>query len=136
MANNDELRWLQRLEHLEKAYAQLSSACERTSYSDLELAGLVQTFQFTFELSWKTLRDLLVYEGYEANSLREALQRAFEAGILQQIDLWLQALASRNQLTHTYNQKTAAEARRLIQTVYWPMLAQLVATLRQRKPQA
>ena len=76
MANNDELRWLQRLEHLERAYAQLSAACERPSYSDLELAGLVQTFQFTFDLAWKTLRDLLIYEGYEANSPREALQRA------------------------------------------------------------
>jgi nucleotidyltransferase substrate binding protein (TIGR01987 family) len=136
MANNEELRWLQRMEHMERAYAQLSSACERQSYSDLELAGLVQTFQFTFDLAWKTLRDLLIYEGYEANSPREALQRAFAAGILQQIDMWLQALASRNHLTHTYNRKTAAEAQRLIQTVYWPMLAQLVETLRQRKPQA
>jgi len=136
MANNDESRWLQRFEHLERAYAQLSAACARESYSDLELAGLVQTFQFTFELAWKTLRDLLFYEGYEANTPRDALQKSFEAGILTDVDPWLQALASRNLLTHTYNQKTAAEAQRLIKTVYWPMLTPLVETLRKRKPQA
>lgn len=136
MANNDESRWLQRFEHLELAYAQLSAACARESYSDLELAGLVQTFQFTFELAWKTLKDLLFYEGYAVDSPREVLQQSFALGILSQVDAWLQALASRNLLTDTYNRKTAAEAQHLIKTVYLPMLTPLVEALRKRKQQA
>ena len=136
MANNEEARWLQRFENLEKAYAQLEAACALPTYSNLELAGLVQTFQFTFELAWKTLKDLLFYEGYTADSPREVFRQSFELGILPDAEQWLVALESRNRLTHTYNQKIAAEAQRLIQTVYAPMLAQLVETLRKRKLEA
>lgn len=133
MANSDESRWLQRFESLERAYAQLEAACAQQSYSNLELAGLVQTFEFTFELAWKTLKDLLYYEGYSVDSPREALRQAFAAELLQDVDDWLKALESRNTLTHTYNKKTADEAQQLIKSVYWPMLTQLVETLRKRK---
>ncbi len=133
MANNEEQRWLQRFENLEKAYAQLAAACAVKSYSNLELAGLVQTFQFTFELSWKTLKDLLFYEGYAVDSPREVLRQSFSMGIVPDVDRWLQALESRNRLTRTYNPKTASEAQKLIKTVYWPMLTQLMETLRKRK---
>jgi len=133
MANNDENRWMQRLENLEKAYAQLAEACAVETYSNLELAGLVQTFQFTFELAWKTMKDLLFYEGYQGDSPREVLRQAFALGILPDVDQWLKALESRNRLTHTYDQKTASEAQEIIKTVYWPMLTRLMDALRKRK---
>ena len=44
-----EIRWKQRFSNLESAWARLQNACSRDSYSDLELAGLVQTFEFTRE---------------------------------------------------------------------------------------
>ena len=63
-----DIRWKLRLENLKQALSQLEEACTRETYSNLELAGLVQTYQFTFELCWKTLKDLLTFEGYEVNS--------------------------------------------------------------------
>ena len=132
MANNEEDRWRQRLEHFERAYAQLDRACAQSSYSELELAGLVKMFEFTFELAWKTLKDLLFYEGYEVNSPREILRQAFEIGMVQEIDLWLETLGSRNRLTHTYDEQAAKAAASLIKSTYLPMIRHLLETLRKR----
>ena len=63
------IRWKQRLENLQKVQLRLSKACAQKKYNELELAGLVQIFEFTFELTWKTLKDLLNFEGFDAASL-------------------------------------------------------------------
>ncbi len=63
-------------------------------YNELEMAGLVQTYEFTFELCWKTLKDKLVYDGYSVNSPREAIRR--------------------NLFVHTYDDSSAEEAVSLI----------------------
>ena len=51
MSNSDERRWQQRLDNFGMALAQLTDACERERYDDLERAGLIKTFEFCFELS-------------------------------------------------------------------------------------
>lgn len=124
MANSDEIRWQQRLENFGKALTQLEAACEQEDYSDLELAGLVQMFEFSFELTWKTLKDVLFYEGYNLNSPREVIRKAFEAEYLSEAateDL-LDALEKRNLLSHTYDENTAQEAEKLIKNHYAPVL--------------
>ena len=63
MTNSSEARWHQRFENFENAILQLENACKKDNYSNLELAGLVRTFMFTYELSWKVLKDLLYYQG-------------------------------------------------------------------------
>jgi len=68
------LRWKQRLENLQKAQLRLVKACSQETYNDLELAGLIQTFEFPFELTWKTLKDLLEFEGYDAASPRSVIR--------------------------------------------------------------
>lgn len=135
MSNTDEIRWQQRLANFNKAMSQLEAACEEDEYSDLERAGLVKTFEFSFELAWKTLRDLLFYEGYEENTPRDVLRRAFEAGYLDEAaaETALDALDKRNLLSHTYNEKTAQEAESLIKGRYAPMLQVLLATLNEKR---
>jgi len=131
MADRDA-RWRQRLENYGKALARLTAACELDEYSDLERAGLAQTFAFTFELAWKTLKDRLFFEGLDANSPREAIRRGFEAGHLVESDaeLFLEALAKRNLISHTYEHKTALLAERLIKDQYHPLLQRLFDALK------
>ena len=74
------IRWQQRLANFGKAMSQLDAATEENEYSDLERAGVVKTFEFCFELAWKTLKDLLFFEGYDEKTPRDVLRRAFEAG--------------------------------------------------------
>jgi nucleotidyltransferase substrate binding protein (TIGR01987 family) len=136
MTNNDEIRWRQRLQSFEKANAQLQKACALESYSDLELAGLVQTYEFTFELAWKTMKDLFSYEGYEVASPRETIRQAFAAQVITDVDLWLEALDSRNRLSHTYDSAIAEEAEDLVKHRYAPMVERLLVVLRERNKTA
>jgi len=100
MANNDEIRWQQRFDNFERAWGQLSAACTKTSYSELELAGLVQMFEFTFELAWKTLKDLLFYEGFDVSSPRDAIRQGFASGLIENAELWLVALEGCQSVIH------------------------------------
>ena len=127
-----DIRWKLRFENLKQALSRLEEACVQTEYSNLELAGLVQTYGFTFELCWKTLKDLLTTEGYEVNSPRETIKKAFEMLLIDDVAPWLNALESRNVLSHIYNESTAKQAEHLIKTKFEPMLQKCVATLRER----
>lgn len=127
-----DIRWKLRFENLKKAFSRLEEACNQQQYSNLELAGLVQTFEFTFELCWKTLKDLLIYEGCEVNSPREVIRKAFEMSLIDDVDRWFNALESRNVLCHLYNEPTAKQAEHLIKTEFEPMLRKCIATLQER----
>jgi len=135
MANNDEIRWQQRLENFGNALAQLESACAQDEYSDLERAGLVQMFEFTMELAWNTLKDLLFYEGFETKTPREVIRKAFEAEYLteEETETLLDALIKRNVLSHTYDEKTAREAKRLIKNVFAPVFRSLFYRLQRKR---
>jgi len=135
MANSDGVRWRQRLANFGKAMSRLDAACAQDDYSDLERAGLVKTFELAFELAWKTLKDLLFYEGYEEKTPRAVLRRAFEAGYLGEAaaESALDALDKRNLLSHTYDEETAEEAVGLIKNRYAPMLQVLLARLHEKR---
>ena len=135
MSNADEARWSQRLENFSSAMEQLTDACGKTEYTDLERSGLVQIFTFSFELAWKTLQDLLFYEGYETSSPRDVIRKSFAAGYLDEDDCetLLDALKKRNLLSHTYRKALALEAETLIKTCYNPVLMRLQATLQAKR---
>lgn len=127
-------RWHQRLKNFSNALSQLQEACSQETYSKLERAGLVQTFQFSFELGWKSLRDLLYHEGLDASSPRTAIRLGFEARHLNEDDcrIMLDALDKRNRLSHTYNDELAREAERLIKEDYYPVLYRLDRKLKDK----
>ena len=127
-----DIRWKLRLENLKQTLSRLEEACVQAEYSNLELAGLVQTYQFTFELCWKTLKDLLTFEGYDVNSPRETIRKAFELSLIDDVERWFNALESRNVLSHVYSETTAKQARHLIKTEFEPMLRECVASLNER----
>ena len=129
---SQEIRWKLRFDSLKKAFSRLESACVQEKYNELELAGLVQTFQFTFELCWKTLKDLMTFEGYEVNSPRETIRKAFELSLIDDAEPWFNALENRNILTHVYNEAMAEQARNCIKNIFEPMLRECVNSLNER----
>jgi len=135
MSNTDQIRWRQRLENFGKALAQLGEACDQDDYSDLERAGLVQMFEFSFELAWKVLKDLLFYEGHNVKSPREVARKSFEMEYITEDDseLFLDAISKRNLLAHTYEEETAQEAENLIKNQYYPLLRRICDTLETKR---
>ena len=131
MSNLSERRWQQRLSNFGTALAQLSNACELERYNDLERAGLIKTFEFCFDLSWNVLKDLLFYEGYDVKVPRAAIRKSFEADYIDEGDceILLDALATRNVLSHTYRSDMATEVVTMIREHYYPVLLRLYRTL-------
>ena len=128
---SQDIRWKQRFYNLEKAFLFLERAVSRDSFNELEAAGLVQCFEFTFELSWKTLKDYLIDQAFNVQSPRETIKQAFQSDYLENGHVWMEMLEQRNLLTHTYNEEQAKVAIDLICHSYFPALRQVYLFLKE-----
>ncbi len=92
---------------------QLNEAADiakQRAFSDLEKQGLIQGFEYTYELAWKTLKDFLEYRGQtEILGSKDAFRKAFSLGVLEEGEVWMDMIKSRNRTAHTYNKQTAEE---------------------------
>ena len=107
-----DIRWIQRFGNFERAFILLRSALEETDiegFSELEKEGVIQRFEYSFELAWKTLKDYLEYSGIVLNEItpRTVIKEAAAAGIFNSAgidpDIFLDMLVARNSLSHTYD---------------------------------
>lgn len=102
--------------------------------SELEMEGLVQRFEYTFELAWKVLQDLLIYKGYEfVQGPNGTLKKAFEDGLISDHDGWRRMAKARVTTSHTYNEGDAIEIVRKIYEEYSHLLQQLDGKLNKEK---
>ena len=91
-------------------FACTESGVKVEDLSELEQEGIVQRFEYTFELSWKVMQDLLTYKGYEfMTGPNGTLKMAFEDGLISDHDGWRQMAKSRNTLSHVYDEGEAEE---------------------------
>ena len=130
---NKKIRWKQRFVNFEKAFQALERTVAIENPSEAERGGLIQFFEVAFELAWKTLKDYLEADGFQATSPRDVLKQAFQSGIIKDGHAWIEALDDRNLTAHTYNEETALKIERLIRDQYFPAIAALYETL---KPEA
>ena len=90
--------------------------------------GLVALYEICFEQSWKMMKELLedngVAEG-RTGSPRQILKAAYQAGMIREEELWLDALVSRNNVAHAYNQAIALDIVRKTKKLYYAMFAAL-----------
>jgi nucleotidyltransferase substrate binding protein (TIGR01987 family) len=92
---------------IEKALASLASAISSPPKNDLERDGVIQRFEYSFELLWKTGKRVLLAMGVVSNSPRSVFRDLAQQGLLEDVDLWMELLVARNYSTHTYNESTA-----------------------------
>ncbi|MBU2609339.1 MAG: nucleotidyltransferase substrate binding protein [Chloroflexi bacterium] len=108
-----DIRWIQRYNNFNKALGQLEEAVklsEQRELSKLEEQGLIQAFEYTHELAWNTLKDFLENRGVKnMYGSKDTTREAFEAGLIENGETWMQMIESRNLTTHTYNEATAAK---------------------------
>jgi nucleotidyltransferase substrate binding protein (TIGR01987 family) len=126
----EDIRWKQRFSNCKKAFEQLKDAVDLTEYTNLERQGLIKAFEFTFELSWKTLQDLFEYKGYkDIKGPKPAIQQAFKDGYIRDGEGWMKMLESRNLAAHTYDESTAIEIANDIKSKYSHLFKSLLETL-------
>ena len=102
-------RWHYRFDNYHRAFILLREALEQERLlTQLEKEGVIQRFEYTMELAWKTLKDYLESENVVLDQItpRTVIRRAFEAGIIQQGEAWQNALDARNRMSQTYSFET------------------------------
>tara|TARA_R110002050_G_scaffold176775_1_gene309746 strand:- start:6570 stop:7016 length:447 start_codon:yes stop_codon:yes gene_type:complete len=122
---NEDIRWIQRFENYLKAFENLKEGVglsNNRKLSNLEEQGLVKSFEFTFELAWKTLKDYLTYMEVEVKFPREVLKSAFKYELIDDGDIWMDMLQKRNLMAHTYDETNAQTAIQLITGSYFSQL--------------
>jgi len=134
---NEDIRWKQRFENFERAFRLLRSAFEEKApelYSPLELEGIAQRFEFTFELAWKTLKDYLENSGIVLPQItpKEVIKQAFAAKLIGDGQTWIDMLAERNALSHTYDFSRLQRAIEAIRSRYLQALDQAYRFLKEQ----
>ncbi len=134
---NKDIRWIRRLANYTKALNQLKKAVDLASereLSDLEQQGLIQGFEYTHELAWKTLKDFLDDQGYkDIYGLKDATRMAFNLNLVIEGEIWMDMIKSRNQTSHTYNEKVTKKIILAIKDEYFDEFVSLYDKLTELK---
>ena len=77
--------------------------------SDLEKAGAIQAFEYTYELCWKTMKRILANQNIETSIPKDIFRTAAQFNLIEDAEIWFEFIKKRNETVHTYNKKTAEE---------------------------
>ena len=116
-----------------------SADFERANEDEIYRTGVIGQFNLTFELAWKSLRDVLRVhgaEGAKTGSPREILQLGYAFGFLEDSAVWLVMLKKRNLVIHIYSEAEADELLLLIRNSFIPAFNVLEETLRAKLAEA
>lgn len=114
-----DIRWKQRFSNFRKALAQLKIILSKESLNHIEEQGLIQSFEYTFELAWNTIKDYYEFQGSSGiQGSRDAFRTAFNRGLISDGELWMEMIKSRSLTSHTYDESLASEVAHAIRKDY------------------
>ncbi len=123
--SDKDIRWEQRFSNYKRALSQLVNAVNLSNereLTDLEEQSLIQAFEFTHELAWNVIRDYFEYQGNNGIiGSHDAAREAFQKGLILDGEGWMEMIKSRNQTSHTYNEKIAQEIAENIRERYFKL---------------
>ena len=121
---NNLPRWEQKFQSYHKALdrlAEVVNEMDKRQLNDFEADGLIQRFEFTFELAWKLMKSYAEYQGTDKEIMgsRDAVRWAFENHLICDSATWMEMIKRRNDTSHTYDEDTAAEVVLRIKNSYY-----------------
>lgn len=124
MEDNLDIRWKQRFANYDRALLQLTEAIENNRVNPIDIIkeGIIKRFEFTHELAWKIMKDFLEYEGFQdITGSRSATREAFNKGLIESGQEWMDMINSRNKTVHTYNSNILETEFHKITQVYFSL---------------
>ncbi|MDA7704884.1 nucleotidyltransferase substrate binding protein [Rickettsiales bacterium] len=111
---SEKLRWEYRFDNYKRAFLLLREAMELRSekkITPLEEEGIIQRFEYSWELAWKTLKDYLDNEGVVLEKItpKEVIIKAIEAKIIIDREKWMKTLDDRNKMSHQYSHEVFSQ---------------------------
>lgn len=128
--DNKDVRWKQRFQNFEQSISSLEEAVNKKNLSDLEKAGVIKFYEFTFEIAWKTVKDFLEEKDITVKFPRDTIKEGFFYEIINDGDIWLDMLEKRNLMSHTYSKANAELAYGLIVDDYFKELYDVYVKLK------
>lgn len=103
-------RWVQRFQNFDAALVRLREGIALLDQPEMPAIvreGVIQRFEYTFELAWKTLKDFLVFRKVTLtrSGPADVIRTAFAAGYIDEGEIWMEALDARNEMSHVYRQQ-------------------------------
>ena len=121
-----DIRWQQRFANFKKALGQLTEFIEYGKLNKFEEQGLIQCFEYTYELAWNLLKDYLEADGNQnITGSRTAITEAFKVGLIENGNTWMEMFKDRNRTNHTYNESTSQEIVQHIYAHYYQLFVSL-----------
>jgi len=110
IAAPDTPRWLQRFQNFDGALLLLREGVELLDVPDqhpIVREGVIQRFEYTFELAWKTLKDFLLFRkvALPRSGPGDVLRTAFATGYITEGAIWMEVLDARNEMSHVYRRQ-------------------------------
>lgn len=119
-------RLYEKLNDYKRASARLNEATKIQLESDIVYDGVIQRFEFTFELSWKLMKIFLEYTGItEIKSPRATIREAFTYGLIEDGEQWIDMMVDRNKTSHLYDEREAKLIYEKIKSNYSHILSNL-----------
>lgn len=128
MKENKLINFNKALKRLNETNTLYKSDKKNAIYRD----ALIQRYEFTFELAWKTLKQTMEDNSFLSNSInspRNIIHKAYIEKFIDNQDIWLDMLNTRNNIAHTYNEHYAIEIATDISVTYIKKLSQLSKVL-------
>jgi len=137
---HQDIRWQQRFQNFSRAFGLLREAIERPadSLSQLEKEGIIQRFEYTFELAWKVLKDKMEFDGLVLDQVspKAVVRQAFTAHYIDAPEAWLKMVGDRNLMSHAYDfaqfeliiQSIRDEYFAILEALYLALLEEVVAS--------
>jgi len=130
-----DIRWVQRLDSYGKALKNLSEAIELNAIRELskiEEQGLIKAFEPVYELAWRTIKDYFSFLGETGiHGSKDAFRLAFKRGIIENGDVFMKSIKSRQLSVHTYNEEIAEKIHFDILNLYFDEFQKLFMTLKE-----
>ncbi len=123
-------------EEIDYALSKLESALVKlkegvcSAGDELEKDGVIQRFEFTFELLWKTLRLFLRNSGIDTKTPKESLKEAFRIEWIKEEKTFLDMLEDRNKTSHIYDKETSEEIFERIKDNYTQVIEEVLKKLK------
>ena len=126
---NQDIRWIQRFDNFKRALKQLDMAValkNKRELSELEQQGMIQAFEYNYELVWNVIKDFYQNQGeLNIQGSRDAFRLAFKRGLIHDEEAWFEMIKSRALSVHTYNEDTSLKLVSDIETLYYPVFCRL-----------
>ena len=114
-------------ENYVNALTKLKEALTINDPDEVQIDGIIQRFEFTFELAWKTIKEYLGFMGIKDEIVgpKGILKTAFEEGIIYDGDLWIKMMEARNSMSHRYDYEESRKIYNDIKNTYVSLLEKL-----------